>query len=246
MEFRDKIKNTFVERKKRNPLYSLRALAQYLEVDQSLLSKILKGQRQPSVEVVHKVCQKLGIESSQVKTFLAQKNTEVSYDELKYEAYQLLAHWEHFAILELIKTKNFKPSILWISKRLDLSQLEIETAVKRLEQFGYIKRVTPKKWILTKPNLSWVNYSETSAPKSFYQKKLLELAKQSIDKTNFLMRENSSLTIQCSTKIIPKIKQEIDDFQNKLNKLIESQGPHDEVYQLVVGFFPLTHIGDKK
>lgn len=43
------------EKKKQNHRYSLRALARDLDIDQSNLSKILKGKRKPSVNQVVKL-----------------------------------------------------------------------------------------------------------------------------------------------------------------------------------------------
>jgi len=162
------------------------------------------------------------------------------YNPLQTEASALLTHWEHFAILELFKTKSFQSDQEWIAKRLGLSNIEIEIALQRLAFFGFID-TSRKKWRTAKPNNTWTDLVSTSVNKIFMQKKLLEKATEAVEQVPFARRENASLTIQCSSKMIPKIKRRIDAFLDELDSFIESEGPHDDVYQTVICFYPLTH-----
>ncbi|MGE0763108.1 MAG: TIGR02147 family protein [Bdellovibrionales bacterium] len=241
MDFREKIRSEYIERKKRNPNYSMRAFASSLSIDQSLLSKILSGVRKPSTEMILKVSQKLGFNGDQVRSFLArqEKGQTVYYDLEQLEADHLTAHWEHYAIFELVQTKTFKPDIIWIAKRLGLSKIEVEAAVKRLETFGLLK-IDGENWSVTHTNISFTGIQQTNEAKRFLQKKYLEMAHNAIDKHTLDERFNGSLTIQCSPELLPAIKRRMDTFINQLEKFIASQGPHDDVYQVVVGCYPLT------
>ncbi len=234
MDLRTHLKREYVERKRRNANYSLRAFAKALDLDQSLLSKILRGVREPTSDTVIKVSQRLGVRPTKLKT-----RKKSAYSALQIEATQLLAHWEHFAILELVKTKGFRTDLNWIAKRLQISVIEVEVAVRRLEAFGFLV-TNEKQWRLKRPNTSWTNFSETSPGKVHLQKKLLEKATEAIDRLPFDRRENASLTLQCSRRLIPEVKKKVDQFLEEIDKFIEDQGPHDDVYQVVIGFFPLT------
>lgn len=240
MDFKTQLKREFVERKRRNAAYSLRAFAKSLAIDQSLLSKILQGQREPSPQTIQKVSERLGIDPHTLGVAPdTPRNTAAKYDPLQGEASVLLTHWEHFAILELFKTKSFRSDHEWIAKRLGLSIIEIEIALQRLAYFGFID-TRKKKWQTTKPNITWTDLTQTSVNKVFLQRRLLEKATEAVEQVPFSRRENASLTIQCSPKMIPKIKRRIDAFLDELDKFIESEGPHDDVYQTVVSFYPLT------
>lgn len=57
-------------RKKANSSYSLRSFAQGLEIDPSLLSRILLEKQLPSLEVADLLCRGLKLSSSQAKEFI--------------------------------------------------------------------------------------------------------------------------------------------------------------------------------
>lgn len=55
------LKNEYAARCARNPGYSMRAFALYLQVDHSLLAKIFRGERNISKNMSFKVGEKLGL-----------------------------------------------------------------------------------------------------------------------------------------------------------------------------------------
>ena len=52
-----------------NPSYSLRAFARSLEVSRSFLSKLLKGERSTSLQMLLKIGKRLNLEQSQIENF---------------------------------------------------------------------------------------------------------------------------------------------------------------------------------
>lgn len=240
MQFTEQIIQEYLKRKRKNPAYSLRAFASTLEVDQSLLSKILKGKRNASSEFILKASQKLGFDSETIKLYLkAEANKQQVYTDLDIEAGQLLSNWEHFAIMELMKTKDFSQDTKWIAKRLNLNTYQVEDAIERLKKFSYIEEVEGR-WQLKNKNHTWTQFSSTTEARKILQKNLLQKAQEAIDYVDFSERENASLTIQCSPSLLPKIKEKMAEFRHSLDKFIEDQGQHEEVYQMVLGFYPLS------
>ena len=73
------------------------------------------------------------------------------------------------------------------------------------------------------------------------QRDIVELSSKSIDAAPFKEREHASLAIAFDPKILPEVKEKIDTFWKDLDQFIEdNNSKREEVYQLSVGFFPLT------
>gem|GEM_PF-3635240 len=124
--WRTAVRTEFVRRCQDNPAYSLRAFSNFLEIDQSLLSKVLNGQRNVTPSFIDSVSQKLNVSPFQSTN---KKTSELShYSFIEKNNYTVLDHWYYFAILELFKTKDFKPSPSHISNRLTTTAGSIKMA----------------------------------------------------------------------------------------------------------------------
>jgi predicted transcriptional regulator len=233
---RELLKNEFQRRAEKNPAFSLRALSVKLDIDQSLLSKLLQGKRKFSSDNIKKVSDFLGIYLNPTKVTEA---AIVDYDLLKEDEFFVVSGWLHFAILELIKTKTFKNDVAIISKRLGASTLEVERALERLERLGFIE-VNKSKITLKRPSNSWLNFSETNTARKNLQKQLHTKAVQAIEDVAFENRDHSILTVAVDPKLLPEIKNKITAFRRSLDKFIEENGNQKEVYNLCLSFFPLT------
>jgi uncharacterized protein (TIGR02147 family) len=241
------IRNELTRRFQKNPSYSLRAFAKSAGIDQSLLSKILKGERSLSLATALKLGQSVGLSMNQLQEILTKESdqTESSYKTLNEDQFMIVSEWLHFAILELMQTTNFKPDVVWIAKRLGVNSSEVTFALERLESCGFVKRVSPKRWICTAPNNSWFNGSHSNLARRSLQQQLLEKARASVETVGFEKRENASLTIAVDKSLLPEIKKRIHKFKDEINELAMSHGRANEVYQTCIAFFPLTDLEKK-
>ncbi|MEZ0392701.1 MAG: helix-turn-helix domain-containing protein, partial [Pseudobdellovibrionaceae bacterium] len=112
------LKQEYQFRQTKNPRYSMRSFAKCLEVDQSLLTKILNGKRNPSKPFIQKVNERLGVD-------LIEAEQENEVPDSNYQAvedtFHLMSEWYHFALLELARTKEFVAEEDWICKRLRIN-----------------------------------------------------------------------------------------------------------------------------
>jgi uncharacterized protein (TIGR02147 family) len=241
----DVLKQEFIARCQRNESYSLRAYARFLHVDHSLLAKILKGQKDLSKKMSFQVGEKLNLSSSEIQKMLELKSKKFSSEQLKEDVFIAISDWYHFAILELIKTDHFSYNPKKISKRLGVSLMEIEQAFERLVRLQFIEISKDHRVILKKVNNNWFNHKDTNQARRLLQKNLLKKAMESIDKTPFDYRANSSLTIAINNNDLPKFKNHIQKFINSTGAITDKiTTKKREVYQLCVAFFPLTHEED--
>jgi uncharacterized protein (TIGR02147 family) len=235
---RELLKNEFQKRAQKNPSFSLRAFSQKLDIDQSLLSKILQGKRKFSDENAKKISQFLGIyleKLSQGKN----PSFKTNYDLLKEDQFLLISAWYHFALLELIKTKGFHNSPSYISSKLGISEADAKMSVDRLKRLGFVAEKN-KKLKLTKSSNTWVDLEKTNAARKSLQKVMQEKSLNALEDFSFDEREHSSLTVAIDPKHLPEIKKKITEFRRSLDLWIEEKGNPKEVYNLCVSFFPLT------
>jgi len=238
--WRQALRNEFVRRCENNPAYSLRAFSNFLDVDQSLLSKVLNGQRNVSPKLIDVVSEKLDL--SPFKKGKAAAPNLKGYTFVEDKSFSVLDHWSYFAILELFKTKNFSPTADHISTRLNIHKQEAQNALEILTDLGFLK-CEKKEYSLSRSNNSWLNKNGLCAKKQKLQKKLTEKALLALDQVDIKERDNSSLTVAVDSSKIKLIKNKITELRRELDAYIGSLSTEqdcDEVYQTVISFFPLT------
>lgn len=239
------LRKEFVRRKRANSAYSLRAFAQFLNINQSLLSKILNGQRTLSAVMREQLRLKLKLESN---------SDSVGYALVREDQFTLLADWYHFAILELLKTTTMKPAEKlatkptekWMARRLGLHIQEVRAALVRLERRGFIKR-EEEKYVLCSPNNTWTDLNATHIARQRLQGDLLKKSQDSLEQVPFAQREHCSLTVAVDARRLPEFKQKLNQVCRELDDYFQPAGEEfNEVYQLTVSFFPLTQVGEQR
>ncbi len=243
-DFTEILKQEFISRCQKNPQYSLRAFAKFLDIDQSYLSKIMRNQRTLSLKLAYKAGSALGYTASEVQKFFYKEDllnqNEINAHLIQEDIFALSSDWFYFAILELLKTRGLKKDLAWIQSRLSLSKYEAEMAIRRLTRLGFIE-INGSDIILIKENNTWVNEKNTNEARKNYQKQILKKAIEKIDSVDFSKRDQSSLTVAINPKDYKEIVQKITKLRKEINQIsIRSKNNTNEVYQLSCSFFPLT------
>jgi transcriptional regulator with XRE-family HTH domain len=244
--FRVAIQKEFIERCRKNPAYSLRAFAKYLEIDQSFLSKLLKGQRAITRDLSELIGPKLGLKPADVKALFESGTASIpGFLSLTDDEFEILSEWHHFAILELSKTDDFDPNPQKIAQRIGVHVEEVKSALERLQRLNFI-RITANGIKLLAPNNTWSNTKKTSSARKKFQRSLLEKSICAIDHIPFELRENASLTIAVNKRRMPEFKEKLKEVRQQLANHFQSSNEKsfDEVYQLTISFFPLTKINN--
>jgi transcriptional regulator with XRE-family HTH domain len=240
------IQTEFLDRCRKNPAYSLRAFAKYLEIDQSHLSKILRGHRPVTKEIAVNVGPKLGLRTSQLKKlFSSGAATIPGFLTRSEDEFEVLSEWHHFAILELVKTDGFDPNPQKIAHRLGLHVEEARSALDRLERLNLIRITGGKIKILSRDN-TWSNLKKTSSARKKLQRSLLEKSISAIDHIPFELRENASLTVAINKSRLAEFKEKLKELRQQIANQFQANNEKnlDEVYQLTISFFPLTKINN--
>jgi uncharacterized protein (TIGR02147 family) len=252
------IEEYFLQKKRMNSRYSLRAYSNYLNIDSSLLSKTLKGKRDLSLPALQNVLLKLNLNSDERDLFWKSANAKKLHKLHQYESknealtktvqapsvlieaeiFQAIAEPYHYQITELATLPGFKFTIPHIAKRIGISRGETATALNRLVRLGLLEKDTDG--YKRKPGrIQSENFQITSRAHREHQRRVLAMASQVLDEVPLEKRHQQSMTISVSAKKVDSAKLMIQEFVEKLTNHLESD-TKDEIYQMSFSLFPVA------
>lgn len=235
----------YEEGRSRNERFSQRAFAKALGISSGALSEILQGKRTLSPQIKRKIAGRLKLSPIERADFFAEdlpdhaREDRLNYHHLNSDEFHLISDWWHYAILNLINTKDFRPSIPWMADRLGLSEKVTHEAWARLFRLGHLKK-QEQKIVREYPRLNTNDdVIDMSVRKSHLDD--VKLIEQSLHHVPVQYRDHTSMTFVMSKKEMKKAKELIRLFQDKLSSETEVKDG-DEVYRLSISLFPLTKI----
>jgi len=251
--FRDLLATEFSERKAKNPRYSLRAFARNLDLESSHLSKLLNGKRPLNRALAKKLATKLNLSLEQLERLLRTDSTVIKkhgrvmrpYKSISVDQFATVEDWRHYAILELMKVKDFEPSTSWVANALGISNSEAEGYIKRLQRVGLLRVDKNGSWhdvsegnsthVLTRDEFSEIHVRT--------QLRLLELSKQALIHLPLAQRDHSSMMMATHTRKLKMAKKKIAKFRRELSRFLEGTSEKNTVFQLTIGLFPVLGRG---
>jgi uncharacterized protein (TIGR02147 family) len=261
--YRSYLRSELVRRTAANPSYSLRAFSRDLGLSPQILSSVLKGKKNISTEVAAEIAERLGMGSLEASRFLDwvalgqsrsdkvkqiiqfrlsqsdSKDGTLSPRSLDVEMFRVVSDWYHYALLELMRTDDFKNDPAWMSKRLGISTAEVKQALERLATLELTEETRDGGIQPTDQNFS-ANFGFASAAIKKFTAQLLEkaqtaLAEQSIDERNM-----TTITMAIDPKRLPEAGLMIAQFRRKLCRFLE-QGHRSEVYTFLPSLFRISN-----
>ncbi len=247
LNFRLWLQSKLMERCRNNPSYSLRAFAQFLEMDSSSVSQIISGKRKASSKVISKVCEKLSVAPSLRQQFLKEglrkKTTALApsneaFELMAEDAFAYISNWYHYAILELTSTESFSFDAQWISRTLSVSVTEVKMAIDRMVRLGLLREHAGQ---LIKTNNFVTNFTPgfTSSGNKELQRQVLQKALHAIDHCPQERKDITSMTMAIDVEKLPEAKKVITKFRRDMCAFLED-GEQTEVYNLAIQLYPLS------
>ncbi len=238
----------FKERKARNPNFSLRSYARWLNISPSQLSQMLSGKRPVTLSILKKINSKLNLSPLEnqklIQTVLKKKNIICESNTLKQktliqeDVFKIISDWYHLAILSLSKLSNCKSDPRWIANKLGISVEQANIAIQRLVRLNILK---------TKPTLKQVcepfeaiSQIPSQAIRK-YHKQNLNLAIEKIETVPNQFRQFQSLSLAIDPDKIHDFKILMDDFLDQA-ALLAQNSQAKEIYNLNVQLFPVTKL----
>lgn len=255
-DYRDVLRSEYARRRDRNPAYSLRAFARDLDIAYSRLNEVVNAKRGISVKAALRLAAKLGLNETETQIFVAQVESchgrssvsrasakervealreQSKHSALQVDVFETIAHWYHYAILELPAVQGFKPDPEWVSERLGISKQEAKGAIDRLLRLGLLKE-TAKGFAPARD----FTFSTSDIPSNGLKKHHEQILKKATDAIHFQdvhERDLSAVTVAINGADIPKAKEMTKTFRRQFMRELERNPKRDAVYTLAIQFF---------
>lgn len=250
----------YEEMRLRNPQFSRRAFSKRLGISPGAISELFNGQRQISLKLAERIADRLTLnpqeradifslfrekkklkeEKKLKKSKAPEKSDDVDPDylQLSLDQFKVIGDWYHYGILSLLRTTGFKNDPVWISSRLGITVSTVEAAIERLKRLGFIQENKNGKLTRTKSAFRTSDdVANVSVRRAHGQ--YLEKAREALETLPVEARDFTSLMFACSPGQLPRAKEMIRKFQDKLYAELEQESK-SEVYQMCIQVFPLT------
>ncbi|MBI2340072.1 MAG: TIGR02147 family protein [Deltaproteobacteria bacterium] len=164
---------------------------------------------------------------------------------IEKDNYEYYSTWYHPVIRELVISKDFDGSPEWLAGRVypPITKLQAEKSVELLEKLGFLEQTSAGRF-----RQAHALVSTGPEVKSFvvhnYHKQLLDLTKEVLEKLPLENRDVSAITLGIVRERVPQLKKEIQEFRQRVMKLVSVDMEPEEVFQLNIQFFPLTRSVD--
>lgn len=247
------LRTIYQKRKWQNPRYSMRAFAKALDINSGRLSEILSHKRALTAAMGEKIAQGLKLDSNQASQFSElirhQKQHRQSVKTLDrtggcyhvktldIDQFRLIADWQHFAVLALMRTRTFKNDVQWMAQRLGLTLTNVNHAIKRLSRLGLIIK-KDSTWAVTEQKLATPRDLASLAIRKAHRQNL-QKAQKALEEADLELRDFSSITMAIDLEKIADAKEYIQEFRRRMATLLETENA-TEVYTLNIQLFPLT------
>jgi uncharacterized protein (TIGR02147 family) len=264
------LEDEYQQRKNKNSRYSLRAFARDLGIHHTSLLSFVQEKRIISDDLLVKIMQGLQIplhfqkvvlkDLLKFKQFKGNKKISKNLvdqfpDHLSAEekdtapikeqddSLLLLAQWYTIAIMELVELKKFQACPKWIAEKICITTDQAENALDFLLTHGFLKCLDGK-YYKTHLNLSTYRKNYTTKLLKKRHARLIEKSIKSLQDDPIEFRAHHAMTIPTSRKKIEQAKTKIRDFLYELTTFLEEEEDKDDLYELQVNLFPISHLGD--
>lgn len=240
------LRKEFAESQARNPAYSIRAFARKLGIGFGSLSMVLAGKRQLSPKSATRILDQLAAAPEVRTAILAQprhsrrRPAALPYTttQLSSDQFYILSEWHYLAILNLIRTRDFKPDPTVIADRLGISVALVRQSLDRLERTGLV-RWQKGKLIRTQASLETTDGVQSAAVRrSHYQS--LDRARVALDETPVEDRDFTWMTFAFRPDQMPAFRKRVREFQDEISEEFTMDPDATEVYRFATQFFALT------
>ncbi len=229
-----------------------------------LLSKILNGKRNISLKLSEIICKVIDLNIQETKYFLdlvkynqAKKLPDKDYHfknllnltktpiQIKTkDQYKYYSKWYHIAIRALLDTYNFTSDYHALSRKLvpRIRPDQAKSAIAILKKLGLIEKNEKGYYKPTNKTISTGSDREKSVSINNFQKAVISLAKDSIDRIPKEKRNISTLTFSVDQRTIELMNKKIEVHRKEIVELAGNAENTSVVYQYNLNLFPLSKV----
>jgi uncharacterized protein (TIGR02147 family) len=261
-DYRQYLRGYYTEQKVKNPVFSYRYFAQRAGFNSSGLYKdIIDGRTGITRSLILRFSKAMKLTPKQQEYFetMVYFNDARTTDEKKlyfermakfYDSkafrvevsqYEYYSKWYYIAVRELCAINNFKDDYPAIAQALDppIRQEQAKKAVEVLTKLGLIQK-DKNGYYKAVDKILTTGAEVKSLAIANFQKTMMDLAKEAIDRHPAEQRNISTLTFSVSQKTYNSIKTELDACRKRVLGMIDRDENEDRICQLNMQLFPLS------
>jgi uncharacterized protein (TIGR02147 family) len=264
LDYRVYLREWFAARKAANPRFSHRAFVRRAgRASPSALLHVMEGKRDLSAQGVADFSRALGLRSEEAGFFaaLVDLGQATHPDErarawdrvsatrrfrearrLEGDGMEYLSAWYYPAVRELSLCDGFRAEPEWIAGHLrpKVTPAQARKALDLLLSMGLLERREDGSVIATQASV--VTPHEVAGLAAFnFHKAMCERGLHALSDFPYPERHYCAVTVAIPADLLPRLKQELDAFQERLLDLCDGDTrPKDRVFQANLQLFPLT------
>lgn len=271
-DYRAYLSDYYKLQKKINRAFSYRYFAQRAQIKSSgFYKELIDGKRSLSRSLILRFSKALKHTKKEIEYFenmvyfnesktveekkLYFKKMMASYDSKAYKLlanqYEYFSKWYYVAIRELLSYIRFKDDYRMLANALNppIRPDQAKKAIKILTKLNLIKK-DDRGYYHRCDHVITTGYPTDDKQVNMlnlinFQKKMVDLAKETYDRNLVKQIDMSTLTLSISEETYHTMKEEIADFRKKLLAIAEKDDYPDRVYQLNYQFFPLSKLRER-
>ena len=262
LNYREYLSDWLAEKKRANPAYSYRLLADRAGFrSKSYLAQVIGGTKNLSERAVSALVPVLGLKEKESDYFellvgfnqarsLVKKNhyfsrlTAIGRSSgsklIQRSAYEFFSCWYHGTIRELATLIDFKEDYSLLARQVKprITARQARRSVRLLLRLGLLQR-RGNAYVQTDAHVTTGDTVQSLAIENFHLQNL-NLAGESLDTAGARERDISCMVVGLSEEGMEKIKSEIHDFRNRLVALIGADTRAARVYHINLQMFPTS------
>lgn len=261
LDYRDLLKDAYEAKKAAWPLYSYRMLAETLGQDASNVFRILQKDAHLPARCQSRAIEFLGLTGRSAEYFVllvayarerdpkarqqilekALALRDVPAKRLQELEYDYFKDWWTVVVRALVEVMGGDMQPEAVAKRLSPSvkDTEVTESLKLLLELGLVKKASSGRFALAQAHLNAGGEKKTQAIRGF-QRQILTLAAESIDRFPKDERDVSTLTLAVDEQAFEDIRGMLHEFRQQIQKRVDESSQPDRVMQLSLAFFPLA------
>jgi uncharacterized protein (TIGR02147 family) len=263
VDYRQFLRDYYEETKKRFPFFSYRYFSRRAGINSPAFYKaVASGERGLTERTIPAFVKGLGLTAQQGDffrelVFFTQARTgkqkqehlermrgllpKVAEKVLPAGYYAYYSRWYHIALREQVCLLDWKEDYAFLARSLrpTISVREAKAAVKLLMDLGLLRRNAEGRYEQTDRHLTSGAEVVTLAVRQVNEQ-FAVLGAEAINRFPATRRDASSLVVGLAPETYPLIKVAIQEFKDKVKRLISLQGTPTAVYNLNVHLFPLS------
>lgn len=146
-DFRARLREELARRRQVNRRYSVRAFAEFLGIDHSTLSQVLRERRPVPADCLRRWAERLKMGPEEIELYAAAENGDdfeslarrVRRMQWMAEAGALMSNAAHWQLLQLLRAPDWRPDMRWAAERLGVGADQLNEALSRLLRLGLLK-----------------------------------------------------------------------------------------------------------